>query len=111
MSGFRNKLKQNSVRLFDKVRPGSHTASPAPLEADTKTDLPAAPDSGGHAYVDPQTRPTATATAGSVIYELLADGSEISLSLKAALVGVVEIWDVCEVHGSQLDSNFTDIIL
>jgi len=101
MSGFKSKFKQKAGRLFDKVRPGSRASSPTPPETDVDTDAPKAPTSSIHNYANPQSALKVVGTAGSVIYELLAtarDGSDMCLPLKVALVGVVKIWDVCEVH-------------
>lgn len=61
--------------------------------------IPPAPSTGGHEYADPNESPTTVSTTGSVVKEFLEaarDGSDIFLPLKAALVGVVKIWDICE---------------
>ena len=104
-------MKIKAGRLLDKVRPGSTASSPAPPDADT--DPPTVSDSGRHAYADSPTPPAAITTAGSVIYELLAaarDGSDMCLPLKAALVGIIKIWDVCEVYRSHIYAFDTKII-
>jgi len=94
MSGFVKKAKKKAGLLVDKLRPRS--TSPAPPAADPVAPVPS---SDRHAYADPSAPPTALATTGSAIYELLAvtrDGSDMFLPLKAALTGVVKIWDICE---------------
>ena len=53
------------------------------------------------AYARPSAPPSALATTGSVIHDLLTtirDASDMCLPLKAAVVGVLKIWDVCEVR-------------
>ena len=53
------------------------------------------------AYARPSTPPSALVTTGSVIHDLLTtirDASDMCLPLKAAVVGVLKIWDVCEVR-------------
>jgi len=104
MSFFVKKMKMKTGRLIDNLRPGSRAPSPLPPNPDPDP-VPQAPAIGSHSYADPQTPQTAGSTAGSVIYELLTaarDGSDLCLPLKAALVGVVKIWDVCEVKASPL---------
>jgi len=94
MSGFVKKAKKKAGLFVDKLRPGSRQPSPTP------PDPPPAPSADRHAYASPQAPQTIGATTGSVIHELLAaarDGSDLCLPLKAALTGVVKIWDVCEV--------------
>jgi len=52
------------------------------------------------AYARPSIPPSALATTGSVIHDILTtirDASDMCLPLKAAVVGVLKIWDVCEV--------------
>ena len=97
MSGFVKKAKKKAGLFVDKLRPGSRQPSPTPPDP---IPIPPAPSNDRHTYADPQNPPNAGATAGSVVYELLAaarDGSDLCLPLKAALTGVVKIWDVCEV--------------
>jgi len=106
MSGFVKKVKKRTGRIISNLRPGSRATSPTPTDP-----APLPPISGRHTYAEPQTPQTAGATAGSVLYEPLAvarDGSDLCLPLKAALVGVVKIWDVCEVHMAQPNSAGTD---
>jgi len=93
MSGLIKKVKKKADRLADRMLPGSHSPSPTPEPAPT----PPIPAVGTHAYAEPQDQQSIGATAGSVVYELLAaarDGSDLCLPLKAALVGVVKIWDI-----------------
>jgi len=97
MSGFVKKAKKKAGLFVDKLRPGSRQPSPTPPDPISN---PPAPSTDRHSYADPQPPQSAGATAGSVIHELLAaarDGSDLCLPLKAALTGVVKIWDVCEV--------------
>ena len=62
---------------------------------------PATSPSPGCAYATPPTPPSALATTGSVAYELLKTAQEASdmfLPLKASIVLVLKVWDVCEVR-------------
>jgi len=109
MSGFVKKAKKKAGLLVDKLRPSS--TSPAPPAADP---VPAAPSSNRHTYADPSAPPTAVATTASAIYELLAvtrDGSDMFLPLKAALTGVVKIWDICEACACLLIHKYVLILL
>jgi len=57
------------------------------------------------AYARPPSPPTVLATTGSAVKGLLAaarDGSDLFLPLKAALVGVVALWDLFDVSDSIL---------
>jgi len=57
------------------------------------------------AYAIPPSLPTILATTGSAVKTLLAaarDGSDLFLPLKAALVGVVALWDLFDVSDSIL---------
>jgi len=52
------------------------------------------------AYARPPSPPTILATTGSAVKGLLAaarDGSDLFLPLKAALVGVIALWDIFDV--------------
>ena len=52
-------------------------------------------------YARPPSPPTILATTSSAVKGLLAaarDGSDLFLPLKAALVGVVALWDIFDVH-------------
>ena len=66
--------------------------------------LPSAPAlSTTPAYARPPSPRTVLATTGSAVKGLLAaarDGSDLFLPLKAALVGVVALWDVWDVRHS-----------
>ena len=111
MSVFVKKFKMKTGRLVNNLRPGSPLPSPAPPNPDPDP-VPRAPTLSTHGYADPEAPPTAGATAGSVVYELLAaarDGSDLCLPLKAALVGVVKIWDVCEVNTPLRTSIYANI--
>ena len=62
---------------------------------------PSSPAIVAPVYARPSTPPSALATTGSVIHELLTtirDAADMCLPLKAAVVGVLKIWDVCEVR-------------
>jgi len=62
--------------------------------------IPPASSPARHEYAKPDDAPSAISTTGSVLKEFLEvarDGSDLFLPLKAALVGVVKIWDICEV--------------
>jgi len=68
------------------------SASPPPPEP-TVTSIPV--------YARPPSPPTILATTGSAVKGLLVaarDGSDLFLPLKAALVGVVALWDVFDVR-------------
>ena len=52
-------------------------------------------------YARPPSPPTIMATTGSAVKGLLVaarDGSDLFLPLKAALVGIVALWDIFDVH-------------
>jgi len=71
-------------------------AAAPPLEAPS----PTIPD-----YAWPPSPPTILATTGSAVKGLLVaarDGSDLFLPLKAALVGVVALWDIFDVSCSTL---------
>jgi len=54
-------------------------------------------------YASPPSPPTVLATTGSAVKGLLAaarDGSDLFLPLKAALVGVLALWDLFDVRHS-----------
>jgi len=99
MSGFRKKARTFFKDTFSRSsRPGSRTHSPSPAPPSTPPDPPPIPPA--LAYANPPKQSSALGTTGSVIHELLAtarDGADLCLPLKAALVGVVKIWDICEV--------------
>ena len=90
-----DKAKKSATRLLFKLQPHSRSANaPDP----TDTTLPATTPSR-HEYADPQTPHTVAATTGSVVHEFLAaarDGSDWCLPLKAALVGAVKIFEICQ---------------
>jgi len=91
-----DKAKQSATRLLVKLQPHSRSAN-AP-DPNSDTILPASTPSR-HEYADPQTPHTVAATTGSVVHEFLAaarDGSDLCLPLKAALVGAVKIFEICQ---------------
>jgi len=127
MKGFYKKAKKTAKGVVDSLRPPSRqgrSLSPTPSQTPGQStpNLGANPDvvpvtsspntaqpvssssSPLHvtpAYASPPPPPSALATTGSVIYELLMtirDASDMFLPLKAAVVGVLKIWDVCEVR-------------
>jgi len=62
---------------------------------------PATSPSPGRAYATPPNPPSALAMTGSVAYELLKtvqEASDMFLPLKASIVLVLKVWDVCEVR-------------
>jgi len=89
-----------TVVLSSPVQSGSSTPTPGPDTVEPAT-LPLPPAIVTPVYARPSTPPSAIATTGSVIHELLTtirDASDMCLPLKAAVVGVLKIWDVCEVR-------------
>ena len=75
------------------LMPGADSAQPA---SSASSPVHATPS-----YARPSAPLSALSTTGSAIYELLAtirDASDMCLPLKAAAVGVLKIWDVCEVR-------------
>ena len=92
------KARAKTGRLVDKLLPGSESQSTTPTNPGL-SPAPPAPAVGRHEYADPTESLTTSATARSVVKELFEtarDGSDLFLPLKAALVGVVKIWDICE---------------
>jgi len=76
--------------------------------------IPPAPLTGRHEYAEPEHEPSAISTTGSVVKEFLEvarDGSDLFLPLKAALVGVVKIWDICEVQAQLFLTTFKPDLL
>ena len=83
-----------------KFNPGRRSRSHSPNTPDPNP-IPStsAPPEGRHSYADPKAPQTVTGTAGSVVKEFLAaarDGADLCLPLKAALVGAVKIFEICE---------------
>jgi len=97
------KVKQGASRLVVKLNPTrSRSHSPVPPEPG-----PLAPESSTRTpeYADPKAPVTALGTTGSVIHEFLAaarDGADLCLPLKAALVGAVKIFEICEARTNTL---------
>jgi len=96
-----DKMKQKAERLVVKLNPGHRSRSRSPNSADPDPGtLAPGPSTGTHDYADPKGPPTALGTTGSVVNEFLAaarDGADLCLPLKAALVGAVKIFEICEV--------------
>ena len=96
------KAKQSASRLMGKLNPGrrSHSRSPNQSDSDPDPDASSAiPSVGTHEYSDPKAPQTALGTTGSIANEFLAaarDGADMFLPLKAALVGAVKIFEICE---------------
>ena len=112
MSRFVQKLKKKTGRLLADKSSSSPLASSPPLVVLNSDPISSTISASDHAYAAPQTPLTVGKTVGSAIYELLAaarDGSDLCLPLKAALVGVVKIWDICQVCNARdiLVSNLT----
>jgi len=102
MSEFRKKARAFLRDPFGRSsRSVSRTHSPGPAPPPTPPDPPPIPStSTSLGYASAPKSTAALGTTGSVIHELLAtarDGADMCLPLKAALVGVVKIWDICEV--------------
>jgi len=100
-----DKAKQGTSRLMDKINLGSrsHSRSRTP-DPDSNATTSALP-TDRHNYADPEAPPTVAATASSVAHEFLAaarDGSDLCLPLKAALVGAVKIFEICEARSSPI---------
>jgi len=84
------------------------TSVPSQLPSPTAADASSPPLGTEHtatpAYARPPSPTTILATTGSAVKGLLVaarDGSDLFLPLKAALVGVVALWDIFDVR------NFT----
>jgi len=86
-------------------------SAPIELSQPSNPTTPSAPSPppglalGVPAYARPPSPPTILATTGSAVKGLLAaarDGSDLFLPLKAALVGVVALWDLFDVSGRPL---------
>ena len=98
MSGFRKKARTFFKDTFSSSRSVSRTHTPSPAPPPTPPDPPPVPPT--LAYANPPKQSSALGNTGSIVHELLAtarDGADLCLPLKAALVGVVKIWDICEV--------------
>ena len=100
MSGVVKKAKKMARRLVSRLLSSAdlQMLSPAPSNPNPTLQAPFADQ---HPYASPQPSPTISVTARSVIRDLLEavrDGSDLFLPLKATLVGVVKIWDICEVR-------------
>ena len=99
MPDFRKKARTFLRDTFSRSsRSVSRTHSHSPAPPPTPPDPPPIPSA--LTYASPPKLSSALGTTGSVIHELLAtarDGADLCLPLKAALVGVVKIWDICEV--------------
>ena len=93
MSGFVKRAKHRVGLLVDNLR------SKPPVPPASKLDQSESSEHG-YPYARPRAPPTAGETASSAIIELLAaahNGSDLCLPLKAALVVVVKVWDICKV--------------
>ena len=83
-----------SVATDSSQRTKSVAIEPAPPPVNEVT--PTVP-----AYLEPPSSPTILATTGSAVKGLLKaarDGSDLFLPLKAALVGIVALWDIFDVR-------------
>jgi len=97
-----DKAKQSANRFIVKLKPGRRSRSHSPNAPDPDT-IPSTstPPDGRHSYAEPNAPPTAVSTASSVVKEFLAaarDGADLCLPLKAALVGAVKIFEICEAR-------------
>jgi len=111
MPDFRKKARTFLSDTFGRTsRSVSRAHSPSPAPPDPPPP-PLASASTSLAYASPPKSSSAPGTTGSVIHELLAtarDGADMCLPLKAALVGVVKIWDICEVSCSKIACTQTN---
>ena len=96
------KIRKKVGRTVDQLRPSPQqgkAASPAPLQP--TTDPSTSPrDPAISISIMPPSPPTVLETTGSAVKGLLMavrDGSDLFLPLKAALVGVVALWDIFDV--------------
>jgi len=97
-----------TISISSPAQSGSSTPTPGPdaVQPVTSSSSPAIVTP---AYARPSTPPSVLVTTGSVIHDLLTtirDASDMCLPLKAAVVGVLKIWDVCEVRCSATDLVF-----
>ena len=110
MSDFRKKARVFLRDAFGRTsRPSSRAQSHSPVPPPTPPSPPPIPSA--RTYANPPQPPSTLGTTGSVIHELLAtarDGADLCLPLKAALVGVVKIWDICEVYCTKPVCALTD---
>jgi len=95
-----HKLRPSSRQNHDVVT--SPASSPLARSAteDASSPTPEIPSPGIPAYARPPSPPTILATTGSAVKRLVVaarDGSDLFLPLKAALVGVVALWDIFDV--------------
>jgi len=100
-----DKAKQGASRLMDRLNLSSHSHSRSRTPDPDPDALTSAPPTDRHDYADPKSPPTSIATANSVVHEFLAaarDGSDLCLPLKAALVGAVKIFEICEARSSPI---------
>ena len=90
-----------------KLNPGRRSRSRSPNapgfdpNASTSTSTPSV---DRHGYAEPRAPQTAISTTISIVHEFLAaarDGADLCLPLKAALVGAVKIFEICEVRKKQ----------
>ena len=95
-----DKAKQSASRLIVKLNPGRRSRSRSPNAPDRDPGSSSqAPSTGRYEYAEPSAPQTGLQTMGSVVHEFLAaarDGSDLCLPLKAALVGAVKIFEICE---------------
>jgi len=95
-----DKAKQSASRLIVKLNPGRRSRSRSPNAPDPDQGSSSqAPSTGRYEYADPSSPQTGLQTTGSVVHEFLAaarDGADLCLPLKAALVGAVKIFEICE---------------
>jgi len=78
-----------------------HPAGPATIDSQPSADSTALASTFAHE--EAPSAPTILTTTGLAVKGLLVaarDGSDLFLPLKAALVGVVALWDVCDVSRS-----------
>jgi len=94
---------QSPIAPISVAIPRSELVGPPAANASSPTLEPS--PSAAPAYVRPPSPTTILATTGSAVKGLLVaarDGSDLFLPLKAALVGVVALWDLFDVRHSTL---------
>jgi len=95
-----DKAKQTAKRLVVRLNPGRRSRSRSPNAPDPDPGSSSqAPSTGRYEYAEPSSPQTSLQTTGSVVHEFLAaarDGADLCLPLKAALVGAVKIFEICE---------------
>jgi len=108
-----DKAKQSASRFIVKLNPGRRSRSRSPNAPDPDPGSSTqAPSTGRYEYAEPSAPQTGLQTTGSLVHEFLAaarDGADLCLPLKAALVGAVKIFEICEA-GTELSLSYVVLI-